>query len=219
MEEGEKEMTATEVNLHFEKALEAPFNWSMNGFTITFFAFGIIVFIIGLLFYWADEERVKADLGLLVPGLLIIAATSFVYFIVGGNQQADQVKKNIAKWKQDYAIPYINALPPEKRKIVFVKIEATSTPELKDHGGWLRTEEVHRTPLTVSYKDNGQVITKTDWYNANMGLIAEDEPYMEYVNLPEPLGVTNDGKSAEFWAGQYNYQVYLPMNYKFTDIK
>jgi len=208
-----------DVKIQFEKALDVPYDWTMSGFTICGYAFGVLILSIGIWYFIAQSWRDFDDFKAVFPGIFVLALVFFCHAFGTANEQTERVQNNIAKWKKDYAIPYINTLPTERREVVFVKIEATSTQELKDHGGYLRSQEVNRTPLTVSYKDNGGVVTKTDWYNANMGLIADDKPYIEYVNLPEPLGVRDDGKKAEFWAGQYNYMVYLPMNYQFTDIK
>lgn len=208
-----------DVKIQFEKAINVPYDWSMGGFTICGYVFGIILLIIGLGYFFSQSFRDWDDFKATFPGLFVLLLVFFCHASSTAMEQQDKIDANIAKWKQEYAIPYINTLPTEKREVVFVKIEANSSQEIKDNGLYLRSEEVHRTPLTISYKDQGEIITRTEWYSTNMGLSLDDKPYLEYSILPEPLGVREDGKKAEFWAGQYNHKVFMPNNYEFKDIK
>lgn len=214
-------MTKEEVEMHFQKAIDVSKDWAdIHPAIFTFFLIAVVFLAIGAFHLYKERDcLISEDFTWMLPGLFILVVTSIFYFMdVHGNQQ-EKIAKNIEEWKKVYAIPYINALPVEKRNVVFIKIEATSTQELKDHGMYLRTEEVHRTPITVSYKDMGAIVTKTDWYATDMGLSLDDKPYYQFTILPEPLGVREDGKKAEFWAGQYNQQIFMPNNYEFKEIK
>lgn len=121
----------------------------------------------------------------------------------------------ITPWRNEVAKPYIESLPVERKEIVFIKID----PELshETHGntfwgtGYTRSTAIEKTPLTVSYKDNG-IATRTDWYEAHMELTDEEKPYIEFQRLSSNLG-------HEINAGLYNVKVYLPESYEFTDIK
>lgn len=212
-------MRIEDVKIQFEKTQEIPFDWSPGGFAITVYAFGILVLCIGIIYFVTRRYKDWDDAMKMLPGLCILLAAFLCQATHVANVHEEATEKAVAKWKENYALPYINSLPVEKHEVVFVKIEANTSQEIKDSGTYLRSEEVHRTPLTVSYKHETGVITKTDWYSTNMGLTPEAKPYVEYVTLPEPLGVTKEGEKAEFWAGQYNYKVYLPENYEFKDIK
>jgi|GEM_PF-5536384 len=119
-----------------------------------------------------------------------------------------QEDKKIEEWKQQYAIPYIQSLAPEKREIVYVKID-TEIDTRKPL--YTYPNPIFLTPLTVSFKANG-IETYTNWYEARMELTNEEKPYIEFKRVTSDLGhgVT---------AGLYDVKVYLPESYKFTDIK
>ena len=141
-----------------------------------------------------------------------------VHLVLSKGYYQEKVEKGIEQWKQEYAIPYINSLPKEKHEIVFMKIEANSSQKIKDNGLWLASQEVQRTPMTISFKGNTGIETQTYWYATDMSLTPEQKPYIEYTVLPEDIGIDEQG-NAGFWAGRYNHKIYLPENYEFKDIK
>ena len=202
-----------DVKIQFEKAHDVPFEWF--GFDGAAFLIGAYILLIIILFVMI-LAKAREGYGKIIFGFILLFTLQAVF---AKAEAQEKIGENIRKWRQEYAIPYINSLPTEKRNVVFIKIEASATQEIKDNGLYLRSEEVRRTPLTVSYKDKGEIITRTDWYGTNMGLSLDEKPYLEFVILPEPVGVTEDGKKAEFWAGEYNHQVFMPNNYQFTEIK
>lgn len=115
-------------------------------------------------------------------------------------------KKN---WEEKIVAPYIEALPTEKREAVYIKIDSELTNKIQHR--YTSDKTIERTPLTVTFKENG-LTTQTNWMEAHMELADEETPYVTYQYVPKKLG---KGISK----GYYNLKVYLPKNYKFTDIK
>lgn len=148
--------------------------------------------------------------------LLIFSAAIIVFEILASlSAQLDYREKAIDKWKMEVAKPYIESLPVAKNEIIFIKID----PELSTnvHGstffgnGYTYSTTIERTPLVVSYKDNG-IVTKTDWFETRMELTSEQKPFINYQVLKQDLG-------HGIKAGTYNTHVFLPQSYSFTDIK
>ncbi|WP_442637921.1 hypothetical protein [Rossellomorea marisflavi] len=140
----------------------------------------------------------------------VVLLSLFSVAIVWGLNKSDEYElKKEKDWKDEIVSPYIESLPVEKREAVYIKIES----ELTSKGRYRYTSDktIERTPLTVTFKENG-LTTKTNWMEAHMELADEDTPYVTYQYVPEKLG---KGVSK----GYYNLKVYLPKNYKFTDIK
>lgn len=135
--------------------------------------------------------------------------------IYNGYQEDSIVNEKVDKWEVEVAKPYIESLPIERREIVFIKIDPELSHDVKGSAffgsGYTYSEEIQRTPLTISFKENG-LTTLTNWYETQMELTEEEKPYVEYQNLPKGLGNGVD-------KGMYNVKVHLPESYEFTDIK
>lgn len=118
----------------------------------------------------------------------------------------------IDTWKEEYALPYISSLPIEQREIIYIKID----PEIKTttSGSLLYINSTHKelTPITVSYKSNGEIYTVTNWVSTKMNLSDDEKPYVEYRYLDQKLG---NGVNE----GTYDLTIHLPESYTFTDIK
>jgi hypothetical protein len=125
----------------------------------------------------------------------------------------DEIKdKQINKWKTEVAYPYINSLPIEKKEIVFIKIDPELSHDVKGNSFYTYSTPVQLTPLAISYVDDGGIVTITRWTETRMELTDKEKPYIEFQELKKDLGNGVD-------KGLYNVKVYLPRNYKFTDIK
>lgn len=161
---------------------------------------GLIVWVI-LLFAWDH---------VLSPGLLICIA--IVTFATHTDMTVDD---QISKWEKKVAAPYVNSLPVERKEVVFIKIDPEMTAKTQGRllygSGYIDSRVVEKTPITVSFKDNG-VVTRTDWYQTKMELTKNEKPYIEFQRLDTNLGHS-------FKKGLYNVRVHLPESYEFTDIK
>lgn len=141
----------------------------------------------------------------------VIGFVGFILLMVGNYQESQQKEEQVNKWKKEVATPYVESLPVEKREVVFIKIEPELTAKTKGYYYYTRSKLVERTPLTVSFKENG-LTTLTNWYETHMELTNEKKPYVTYQYVDSKLG-------KGFKAGFYNVKIYLPKDYKFTDIK
>jgi hypothetical protein len=171
----------------------------------------ILIFLTIEIFIWKwsfSNYEVKENRG---GGLLACAIIFLLLVIVNSIHDSNKEDKLIDKWKEEIAYPFIAQLPEDKKEIIYIKID----PELSHsvQGGFFYTysNEVQRTPLTVSFKANG-VETHTDWYETHMELTNEQQPHIIFKRLEKNLG---HGISK----GLYDTRVYLPDTYKFTDIK
>lgn len=145
--------------------------------------------------------------------LMIIAMFWFIGSIAYiGLVNAEIENKQINKWKNEVAYPYINSLPVEKKEIIFIKIDPELSHDTKGNLFYTYSTPVQLTPLAISYIDDGGVVTITRWVETKMELTDKEKPYIEFQELKKDLGNGID-------KGLYNVKVYLPRNYKFTDIK
>jgi len=161
---------------------------------------GLIIWGI-LLFTWDH---------VLSPGLLICIA--IVTFVAHTDMTVDD---QISKWEKKVATPYVNSLLVERKEVVFIKIDPEMTAKTQGSllygSGYIDSRVVEKTPITVSFKDDG-VVTRTDWYQTKMELTKNEKPYIEFQRLDRNLGHS-------FKKGLYNVRVHLPESYEFTDIK
>lgn len=175
-------------------------HWFSAPWWVWIVCFGLIVWIV-LLF--ACDHAIS-------PGILMCIA--IVMFIANTDVTVDD---QISKWEKKVAAPYVNNLPVEKKEIVFIKIDPEMTAKTKGSllygSGYIDSRVVEKTPITVSFKDNG-VVTRTDWYQTKMELTKNEKPYIEFQRLDKNLGHS-------FKKGLYNVRVHLPESYEFTDIK
>ena len=173
--------------------------WAWVGIVIGFL-FALLVMFIG----WALES------GAGIAGGVVI----FIIIFIGSFLNVTEFDED--KWKNQYVIPFYNSIPTEKHEIVFVKID----PEIKTSiyggsflgAGMVTTSTEKLTPLIVSYKDDGAVNTYTSWIDSKMTLTKETNPYIEFKRVPKDI-------DNEYKAGIYEVKVFLPEDYKFTDIK
>jgi hypothetical protein len=165
---------------------------------------------------WSKASSIKFILTRVIAYFMIILITVtsicyIAYTLDSGLREADKkYEAELLEWKTAVALPFIESLPLEKKEIVYIKIDpelSVTQPHYK-----VSPTEIQRTALTLSYKDNGKLVTRTDWYETNMTLTSEEEPYIEYRALNKYLG---HGIKASL----YGTKVYLPESYKFTDIK
>ena len=165
--------------------------------------FGIVLAV--LIYKFAEDE-------LKMISVTVLAVTIFVFIVSQKTEEID----HIGKWQKEVATPYVNSLPVKKREIVFIKIDPEVTTETRGShlfgSGYLTSKRIEKTPLTVSFKSDGRVITRTDWYDTTMTLTKEAKPYIEYQYVSKNLG-------HGFNKGMYNVRVHLPESYEFTDIK
>jgi hypothetical protein len=152
-----------------------------------------------------------------IGGLLMIGI--FIGIIAVGVQMYDTYQQkttaygvDIDKWKKEYVYPYINELPLEKKEIIFIKIDPELGIDILGYSHYSHIQTKERTALTISYKDDGSIITKTEWYETSMELTNEAKPYVQYQQLSKDLG-------HNMKAGIYNSKVYLPESYTFNGIK
>jgi hypothetical protein len=153
-----------------------------------------------------------------VDGEDVIKHVGMILFIVFGITLAnyfeyEETKAELVKeWKEDYVDPYLTELDKQKSEIVYIKFD----PEIETsiQGGWLFMDSTNQylTPMTIAYKDNSTVKNLTQWMNTSMTLTPEEEPYVSYVILDQDLG---NG----VYEGIYNPEVFVPEDYKFTEIK
>jgi hypothetical protein len=188
---------------HFKT--EHYFDWSS---TTTWGWFGFIFFIVlaafvALIFLACDGPT---------GAILSILAIPVVFMMMGSNF----TEFNKPKWENEYVKPYYNSIEKQKHEIVFVKIDPEisniTSGDLVFGTGSISTDTKKLTPLVVSYKDEGKVITYSNWLDTQMVLTDQDSPYIEFKRVPRDLG-------HDYNAGIYEVKVYLPEGYKFTDIK
>lgn len=173
--------------------------------------------------FWTKlQQSMRKSLGLFLTLILLYSAVYFMCVLVLYGQQKydlyDLQGEQFKQWKTEYAIPYIESLPVEKHRIVYIKID----PEIKTSwdstfflgSGYINVTSEELTALTISYQDNKKLVTETNWYDSGMELSKSNEPYIEYHNLKEELG---DG--SDFPIGHYNPKVYIPEGYRFDTIK
>lgn len=173
-------------------------------------AVAILFLIIAFL---ADAEQLLS-----VSFALFVASTALILWygvVMTGSKEIELYNKDIQNWKEEVALPYIQSLEKEQKEIVYIKID----PEMssKTNGfmflgsGYVDSVNTEKTPVVVSYKDNG-IVTRTDWVPTRMELTENETPFIEFQNLKEDLG-------HDLNAGIYNPQIFLPESYTFTEIK
>ncbi|MES1045568.1 hypothetical protein FOA22_13955 [Heyndrickxia oleronia] len=147
----------------------------------------------------------------LIIGLCFIFG-SIYFYIHNLDSKTDLL---IATWRNDIVNPFIESLPIEKKEIIYIKIDTELSHEIEGESiwgiGYTKSTPVERTPLTVSFKDQG-IVTKTNWFETHMELTEEEKPFIEFQRLKRNLGYGVN-------AGYYNVKVYLPRSYQFTEIK
>lgn len=175
-------------------------HWFSAPWWVWIVCIGLIVWIFVLL----------SDGHMNTPAFLMLVV--FIIFIGNTDMTEDD---QISKWEKRVAAPYVNSLPVERKEIVFIKIDPEMTTDTKGSflygSGYIDSRVVEKTPLTVTFKDNG-VVTRTDWYQTKMELTKNEKPYIEFQRLDRSLGHS-------FKKGLYNVRVHLPESYEFTDIK
>lgn len=147
----------------------------------------------------------------------LLAAGVFAFHALFLPLQKEQsmYREEVKKWKDEIAYPFIQSLEKEQKEVIFIKIEPTLSHSVNGFmfmgSGSVLSKPVEKTPIAVSYKDNG-ITTRTDWVPTHMELTDQEKPYIEFQRLEKDLG-------HGIKAGIYNPQVYLPESYSFTDIK
>lgn len=149
-----------------------------------------------------------------LPILMVVMVLLSAGIVVHNNQK-DEYNNKINEWRSTYAKTYVESLPKEKKEIVFIKINPELGTQVNINNFWTSgytiKSSVERTPVTVSFKDNG-IKTRTDWYETHMELTKEEKPFIEFQRLTKDLGNKVN-------AGLYNVKIYIPESYKFNDIK
>jgi hypothetical protein len=207
-------MTIPEIEKAYESTVDTVRFWDFStSIWVTFFV-GLALFILFILCVFFEHEE------LALVFLFCWILTSIVFWLCAMFDHSERMDAAADKWKKDYVIPYIHSLPLEKQEIVYIKIDPELSSETEGSHlfgtGYTYTKQVERTPLTISFKDNG-VATETDWLETHMELTDEEKPYVEYYRLNEKIDVSYEPHQVE--PGRYDMKVYLPESYEFTDIK
>jgi hypothetical protein len=208
-------MTIKEVIESGKNIKEIELAW-YSQFTLT----GILVisFLVSLAILFLIWGKGNFDsLRVRISFFLITLSVGIFIIHLFGVEVKEQISYDgaIEKWKIEVAKPFIESLPKEKKEIVYIKIDPELSPSTYGTSlfgtGYTYSTTVERTPLVVSYKDNG-IVTRTNWFEASMNLTSNEKPYIGYQILERDLG---HGVKA----GTYNTQIFLPETYTFTDIK
>jgi hypothetical protein len=189
----------------------SEFTWGISLTVLFLFVIGVLLIIWSI----ADDGmggRISFGIILIIIGLIGFGGT----ILMSNFKEGDIYDARVKAWKSDYARPFIESLPKEKREIVYIKVD----PELAEKtageylwgNGYTHSTEVKKIAFTVMYKDGTHFQQKTNWYDASGELTKEEKPYIEFQRLPKNLG-------HGIKAGDYNSKVHLPDNYQFTDIK
>lgn len=193
------------VGLH-ESHFWASFTWWQYVLYIGLF---IVLSIICL---WIEE---KFDFfGALGLAFLFSIMVIFLPVINAASKHSVASEKNnkeIAEYKTKYGDTYINNLPMTKAEIFYIKIDAEAEVSGNFIFGAGSINSNLLTTMTISYKLNGNGITETVKTTPNFDLIKGDTPYITYQELTKDL--------PHYQQGKYNFQIHLPENYSFTDIK
>lgn len=168
----------------------------------------VIALILGVFLFFFS--LIAESEGTFLLGMIIGAVGLISTICIGGNLETKE-EKQVAKWKEEAVVPYIESLPVEKREVVYIKIDPELSEKISGGYHYTTSKTIERTALSISFKENG-LTTLTNFYEANMDLTDEEKPYVTYQYVPKKLG-KGVGK------GFYNVKVHLPVNYKFTDIK
>lgn len=143
-------------------------------------------------------------------GILFLISVTVVFAYMGV-VNSERVDAEVDDWKRTDVVELFDKLPTSRGEVVYLKLD----PELAvsdDRLGNVK-DTIELTPLVISYKDDdGKVFTITEWVDAKMALSDSEDAYIEYKKLEKNLG--NDVN-----AGVYDIVVYLPKDYKFTEIK
>ncbi|MBP1308973.1 hypothetical protein JOD82_001993 [Paenibacillus sp. 1182] len=148
---------------------------------------------------------------MLLIGFFLIFPTSLHDY----HASTKQYDSDIEHWKKEIAMPYIHSLPVKKSEVIYIKIDpelGTDVMNIDPFYNLTNSKEVRRTPVVVSFKEEGEVTTTTDWLTTSMELSDGEKPYIEYQRLDRDLG-------HDVNAGIYNAKIHLPKSYTFTDIK
>lgn len=160
-----------------------------------------------------QSDRYERIIHIAIGAPLIIGfAVTGINVLELNHKESKKQERNIEKWKDEVAYPFIESIPAEKKELIFVKIDPEITTENVGRPKKKYTKEIQETPLSISYKDDGEVVTVTDWMSTKMHLTTDKKPYVGFQVLEKDLGHGID-------AGVYNFEVYLPDDYSFTDIK
>lgn len=169
---------------------------------------GIILVFVAFLLHQDSLEVKHKVLGLV--GLLITVIGA-ITVCVTSQHSIDFKEEQTVKWKEEVAKPYISTLSIQSKEVVFIKINTEISQKMTGNH-YYTSKEVKRTPLTISFKEDDGLTTLTNWYETKMVLTDKEEPYVEYQYVQKNLG-------HGYKQGYYNVKIFLPKDYKFTDIK
>ncbi|MCL1700760.1 hypothetical protein [Lysinibacillus sp. Bpr_S20] len=193
------------VGLH-ESHFLASFTWWQYVLYIgLFIVLSIICLWIGENFEFIGALGLAVLFSVMVIFLPIINAAS-KHSVVN-----EKNNKEIAEYKNKYGDNYINDLPVTKAEVFYIKIDAEAEVSGSLIFGTGSINSNLLTTMTVSYKLNGNGITETAKTTPNFDLVKGDTPYITYQELKKDL--------PHYQHGKYNFQIHLPENYSFTDIK
>ncbi len=254
-------MTLNEVNEQYQQIFNVPNSTYEPVFTWLFLLVLVgVVALLVLLQIWRHHLNNKKDrrplpwneirkfawAGLLIAGCISSVVSIVLSFIrldaydTARRQEVAQAQAQIEQWRSEVALPFLKTLPLHKQPLIYLKIdpeiETTVSGDFSFGTGTIESESQLLTPMVMSYKDNGKIVTHTERLPSEMDLAATDQPYVSYRTLPQPLGVVdidqrrkklcyglfcsvNSRTTAEYEARNFDYTVHLPSNYTFTEIK
>ncbi|WCF11601.1 hypothetical protein NDS46_30105 (plasmid) [Paenibacillus thiaminolyticus] len=191
------------------KKIESPGFFFGVSIEVVFVATISLIFLLVTIASLVMREEI-----LLIGMIFIMLVVSFGVFNIHGSNV--EYNTEVEKWKNEFVAPYIKQLPVQKNEIIYIKIEAQLGTDVNGQrtlgSGYINSTNVERTPVTVSFKDGEEVITRTDWFQTSMELSDEEKPFIEYQRLEHDLGHGIE-------PGFYNVKIHLPKSYTFSEIK
>jgi len=193
------------VGLH-ELQFWASFTWWQYTLYIGLFL------VLSILCLWIEENfDFFGAFGIAILFSVMVIFLPIINAVSKHSVASERNNKEITEYKTKYGDPYINNLPMSKAEVFYIKIDAEAEVSGSIIFGTGSINSNLLTTMTVSYKLNGNGITETIKTTPNFDLVKGDTPYITYQELTEDLPYYQRGK--------YNFQIHLPENYSFTDIK
>lgn len=169
--------------------------------------FGVtLIFSIFLGMIYFDDRKDKTARKLLLL-TLSVCALSFTFDLFISN-----VEDDVDKWKSEDVANLIKELPVEKHDVVYAKMDESFWGVDGDLYYSKEVEDDEFVSMKLSINVDGRLVTMNESFDTRMTLEAGKEPYLEYKHLKKDLG---NG----IYEGFYDAVLYLPKDYKFTDIK
>lgn len=166
--------------------------------------------ILGALLVMIGNKKSDAsskELIMVIGFLIIIVSVAIsIAATLGGfrspKAECEEILVQNNKWKNEYAKPFIKNLPNNKEFLRYIKINESRENNVFDD----EFEDKYSNPITISYLDEGNLVTKSVMAEIKMTLSPNEKAYIIYKEVKKDLGLG-------LKKGFYEAKVYFPYDY------